>query len=214
MEKQKKLLGYYNYTVILTYIGLLMGIAGIAFVMGEKYQQAIICLMICGCCDMFDGAVASTKQRSQREKSFGVQIDSLSDLVCFGVLPGFFTYSITGYRNLGLCVCCGYILCALIRLSYFNVLEGERQWQDSGPRKWYIGLPVTAIALLLPACFVIQQAWQPERTGMFMGLLFIAAIAFVVPIRIKKPQLAGKLGFAAVGATEFIALTTGMGLGV
>ncbi len=214
MERQKKLLGYYNYTVVLTYVGLMAGIAGIAFVMGGNYQTAVICLMVAGCCDMFDGAVASTRQRSQREKSFGVQIDSLSDLVCFGVLPGFFTYSITGYGNLGLCVCCGYILCALIRLSYFNVLEGERQWQDPGPRKWYTGLPVTAIALLLPACFVIWQAWQPERAGIFMGLLFAAAIAFIVPIHIKKPQLAGKLGFAAVGVTELVALTAGMGFGV
>ena len=50
--------------------------------------------MITGLCDTFDGAVASTKDRTASEKRFGVQIDSLCDLIGFGVLPGIFVYII------------------------------------------------------------------------------------------------------------------------
>ena len=90
MEERKKICGYYDYTVILTYIGIFIGFTGIVFIMEGKYREASICLMISGMCDMFDGTVASTKQRNRREKRFGIQIDSLSDLICFGVLPALY----------------------------------------------------------------------------------------------------------------------------
>lgn len=209
MEKRRKLLGCYNYTVVLTYLGLCVGVIGIAFVMEEKYLQAVICLMAAGFCDMFDGTIASTRQRTEGEKCFGIQIDSLSDLICFGVLPGLFTYAISGYGYFGICVCCLYILCALIRLSYFNVLEGERQQRESQARSWYLGLPVTSIAIILPACFAVQKIWQPDRGTVFLWLLCAAAAAFVLPIPIKKPHLAGKIGLALVGAAELMVLFFG-----
>ena len=82
------MLGIYNYTVILTYLGMLSGFAGILFLLNGNVRGALICLMISGVCDMFDGKVASTKKdRTRSEKRFGIQIDSLSDLICFGVLP-------------------------------------------------------------------------------------------------------------------------------
>ena len=82
------MLGIYNYTVILTYLGMLSGFAGILFAFEGQLWAALGCLMFSGVCDMFDGKVASTKkERTRSEKRFGIQIDSLSDLVCFGVLP-------------------------------------------------------------------------------------------------------------------------------
>ncbi|BFL48500.1 hypothetical protein C3B58_00300 [Lactonifactor longoviformis] len=88
---REKLNGYYNYTVILTYLGMLFGFTGIVYVTEGQYSLAFICLMIAGVCDMFDGAVAATRQRDINEKWYGIQIDSLSDLVCFGILPAFIT---------------------------------------------------------------------------------------------------------------------------
>ena len=55
--------------------------------------------MIAGLCDMFDGKIASTMERTRQEKRFGVQIDSLSDLICFGVLPALIVYSGGGRLN-------------------------------------------------------------------------------------------------------------------
>ena len=81
------LLGFYNYTVILTYLGMLIAFSGITFAINGDMHNALICLLLAGVCDMFDGKIASTKERTRQEKRFGIQIDSLSDLIAFGVLP-------------------------------------------------------------------------------------------------------------------------------
>ena len=82
------MLGVYNYTVILTYLGMLSGFFGILCLFSGHTEGALLCLLGAGVCDVFDGKVASTKKdRTRSEKRFGIQIDSLSDLVCFGVLP-------------------------------------------------------------------------------------------------------------------------------
>ena len=90
-----KRVGSYNYTVVLTYLGMLAGMLGVLYAFKENPYAAVICLMVAGFCDMFDGAVASTKKdRTEQEKTFGIQIDSLSDLVSFGVLPSILVFSI------------------------------------------------------------------------------------------------------------------------
>ena len=212
MEERKKICGYYDYTVILTYIGMFIGFTGIVFIMEGKYTEASICLMISGMCDMFDGTVASTKQRNRREKRFGIQIDSLSDLICFGVLPALFVYSISGKNYMAFFVSGFYVLSALIRLAYFNVVEEEREELEGGKRTWYLGLPVTADAIFLPACYVIQS--ELDCTAVMQIALIMMAVAFVLPFKIKKPYMAGKIGILFTGIIEFAILLLGLGLDI
>ena len=89
---KKGLLGYYNYTVVLTYVGMLTAFMGILQVLNRNFSAAVVCLLVSGVCDMFDGKVAATKVRDHNEKCFGIQIDSLSDLVSFGIFPALFVY--------------------------------------------------------------------------------------------------------------------------
>ena len=89
-----KLIGYYNYTVILTDLSLISSVFGIYMAMRGHVAGAVYCLMVSGFCDMFDGKVARTKKRCEAEQKFGIQLDSLSDLVCFGVLPTVIGYAI------------------------------------------------------------------------------------------------------------------------
>lgn len=111
---KRKLLGYYDYTVILTYCGMLFAFCGILRAVSQNYWEAVFCLMFAGVCDMFDGAVASTKaDRTADEKRFGIQIDSLSDLVSFGVLPGVFIYMITGKNAIVGLICALFVLCSM-----------------------------------------------------------------------------------------------------
>ena len=204
MKEKKYLLGFYDYTVILTYIGVLMGFTGVVMVINTKFSNAIICLMVAGLCDMFDGTVASTKQRSKEEKTFGIQIDSLSDLICFGVLPAIFVYEIY-QRSVSAFVIAGlYVLCALIRLSYFNVCEQERQNVESVSRKYFQGLPVTTVAVLLPAVYLIYIRVSENCTVLFPGLLVVMGALFISTIKIKKPQMVGKIAMCFVGVIEFI----------
>lgn len=183
------MLGIYNYTVILTYLGMLSGFAGILCSMSGGGNRALICLAAAGVCDMFDGKVASTMERTKREKRFGVQIDSLSDLICFGVLPAVIvSQSCGGLANLAAAV---YVLAALIRLAWFNVDEEERQDRETGRRKTYLGLPVTTAAILFPAVIGAGQALGWPQHIISPALLLVMAAAFLTPFRVKKPSLTG-----------------------
>jgi phosphatidylserine synthase len=82
------MLGFYNYTVILTYVSLLISSIGIYLAAAGHPFYALCCLLASGICDMFDGKIARTRKKSTaEEKRFGIQIDSLCDVICFGVLP-------------------------------------------------------------------------------------------------------------------------------
>lgn len=78
------MIGFYDYTVILTYLSLMSGTIGIMLClngMGHPYLGMFF-LLFSGLCDTFDGKVARTKKdRTPQMKKFGIQIDSLSDLI-------------------------------------------------------------------------------------------------------------------------------------
>lgn len=202
MNRSHKLLGYYNYTVVLTYIGMLTGFIGIVYAFEGSSMSAIVCLMVAGFCDMFDGTIASTMVRTPQEKCFGIQIDSLSDLICFGVLPASIVYSLNAHNRAVLAVCALYVLCALIRLAYFNVDEQERQKTSSGHREIYFGLPVTLSALFLPLFFSILELRSAENSILLPAVLVIMAALFLIPFQTKKPKIIGKICVALCGVAE------------
>ena len=126
------LIGFYNYTVILTYLSLLISSVGIYLAGAGQPFYALCCLLASGICDMFDGKIASTMKRTRAEKRFGIQIDSLCDVICFGVLPSAIGVSLVASQSLSVrigvwALAALYILCGLIRLAYFNVTEEEMQ---------------------------------------------------------------------------------------
>jgi hypothetical protein len=86
------MIGYYNPSVILTYTGLIFAVLGIVQAANGNIKAALIFLMLCGLCDMFDGSIAKLVKRNDNEKQFGIQIDSLCDLVCFAVFPAVICY--------------------------------------------------------------------------------------------------------------------------
>lgn len=207
---KKKVLGYWDYTVILTYLGMLFAYLGIMNAIGQEYRNAILCLMMAGVCDMFDGAVAATKSRNVSEKRFGIQIDSLSDLISFGLLPSIFVYMISGRTKITGIICAMFALCALIRLAYFNVLEEERQQATSEKRKSYLGVPVTTIAVLLPLVYMIY-ANVVQSNVCFPLLLSVVGIGYLSPIKIKKPGTGGKICILVLGIAEVLAILCFLG---
>lgn len=203
-------LGYYNYTVVLTYVGMLSGFLGITSVMGGQIYMALICLMVAGVCDMFDGAVASTKERNCDEKCFGIQIDSLSDLICFGVLPATIVYRTNANPNVAFAISSLYLLCALIRLAYFNVDEQNRQSETSERREIYLGLPVTSIALILPCFWMLADLIPAKKPLIITLVLFLVAMLFIVPFQLKKPHKVGKIVMGSIGVVELVLLIVRM----
>ena len=145
-----KLIGFYDYTVFLTYLSLISSVLGMTRAIHGDYKLAIFCLAFSGICDAFDGIVARTKKnRTVDEKNFGIQLDSLCDVICFGLFPAMICYLLGVRGTLGVVLVLFYSLCAVIRLAFFNVLEAKRQTTEGGAAKGYRGLPVTSIAFIL-----------------------------------------------------------------
>ncbi len=183
------MIGFYDYTVVLTYASLMFSMFGITQAIDGRFRTAIICLALSGLCDMFDGKVARTKKdRTDDQKLFGVQIDSLCDMVCFGVFPAVICY-VLGVRGvLGGIVIVYYCICAVIRLGYFNVLETNRQKEEDGANKYYLGLPTTAITIILPLIFQLNFVIpQWEFRWILLATLLTVGTLFIVNFRVKKP---------------------------
>lgn len=214
MMKNKRLIGFYNYTVVLTYLGFILAFVGITDAINENYTGSMVCLMLAGACDMFDGAVASTRERDTYEKQFGIQIDSLCDLVSFGVLPAVFAYMLAGQGRLICAVASLFVLCGVIRLAFFNVQECERQKETDARRELYVGLPITASALVMPLIYLLYLKMPIDGTRLFCVMLLLLGACFIAGVEIRKPGTRGKIAMAAAGAAELIALIAASGAAV
>lgn len=130
------MIGFYDYTVVLTYISFTSSIIGIFCAVTGHPKWAVFCLALSGLCDMFDGKIARTKKnRTEDEKQFGIQIDSLCDVVCFGVFPIVLCYELGMRRIYSMAILVLYGLAGVIRLGYFNVMETKRQQGDQRKSK-------------------------------------------------------------------------------
>jgi len=206
------MIGFYNYTVILTYISLVVSSLGICFAGVGKPYHAIFCLILSGICDMFDGKIARTRKHSTAaEKRFGIQLDSLCDLVCFGVLPAVIGINLAGANPiltytvwvLGALL----ILCALIRLAYFNVTEEMRQDTVGGRRTSFEGLPVTSAAIIFPFAFIVSRLCPaPARALIYPAFMLVTAVCFITPFKVSKPHKKGLIVMSAIGLAEIAGL--------
>ena len=183
------MLGFYDYTVVLTYISLLISMGGMMFTMNGHFKLAVTCLALSGLCDMFDGKIARTKRnRTEDEKRFGIQIDSLCDIVCFGVAPALLCYRL-GMRSLvGIAILMIYVLAGLIRLAFFNVMEEQRQNETDENRKYYQGLPITSAAIALPIVFMLSPLIGRDFLVTLHAVVLTIGILFVTNFKLKKPK--------------------------
>ncbi len=189
------MLGFYNYTVVLTYLSFISGVTGIFLSLGQSNPfGGVICLMLSGFFDLFDGKVASTKKnRTPEEKKFGIQIDSLSDLVCFGVLPGAIGYALGLKETYWLVLFAVFALAGLIRLAYFNVAEEARQKSTTEVRKTYNGMPITSDAIFIPFVYFIGYLcnFPAEFKYVYAAVLALSALAMLLA-KLSVPKIGGK----------------------
>lgn len=187
------MLGIWDYTVILTYISFASAGAGIFCAISMRLQWAIFFLACSGLCDMFDGKVARTKKdRTEDEKKFGIQIDSLCDLVCFGILPMVICYK-SGMKHLySMAILILYGLAGLVRLAHFNVMEEKRQEETDENRKYYQGLPITSMAMVLPLFFAFSPLLPSHQVFIAVLHILVAAVGALFVIDFKMRKLSAK----------------------
>ena len=217
------MIGFYDYTVWLTYLSFISACAGIFLTLANSSPfQGIVCLLVSGLCDAFDGKVASTKKnRTETGKQFGIQIDSLSDVVAFGILPA--VIGIEAFRtfikvDIGVrkgalflyvvtfIIAIMYMLAAYIRLAYYNVTEEERQKTETGRRTYYTGLPVTSAALVFPVLCLLSRVSREMFITAYFAVMLLMSFLFLINVPIKKPGFKGVLIMTGIGALELVVL--------
>ena len=195
-----RLIGLFDYTVILTFLSLLITVFGIIQAMAGHFRLAIVSLALSGLCDTFDGRIARTKaNRSQREKLYGIQLDSLCDVICFGLFPVMICVLLGVHGLAGALAIAVYSICGVTRLAWFNVLETESLFGTEEAEHVYHGLPITSIAVILPLIFMLTFVLpEPIFIWVLTGTLLITGLLFILDFRLRKPSLRTVLCLIAV----------------
>ena len=179
-------IGKWNKSVILTYAGLLFAVLGIflAFTQ-DKINYAFCCLMVSGVCDLFDGMVARRCKRTEEEKMFGIELDSLVDTMSFVALPIciFIAMGLTHIWDIIF-----YMIFAVIgvaRLAYFNIDTADSEKAI----KYYIGLPVTYVALIFPLLYLLRLPLEDKIfVPVFTAGIIIVSVLEILKIKVIKPK--------------------------
>ena len=132
----------------ITLIGVCIGLTSIKFALDGKFALAIVGILFAGLMDALDGRIARLIKGTSK---IGKELDSLGDVISFGVAPAFIMYfwNLQYLDKLGWFVCLMYVVCVALRLARFNVnSEEEQSWKDN----FFEGVPAPAggIIVLLP----------------------------------------------------------------
>lgn len=174
--------------VVLTYLGLASAAMGMILTIQGFAKYALFCLAFSGLCDMFDGKVARMKKnRTEDEKRFGIQIDSLCDVVCFGAFPMTLCYSIGMRGPAGISILVFYLIAGVIRLAFFNVMEERRQDETDEARKYYQGLPITSIAIILPLFCTLRPLLGHRFLSELHICILTVGLLFIINFPLRKP---------------------------
>ena len=135
---------------ILTTGNLFSGLAAVVFVFHGRFEAAAIAILIAMVFDVLDGTSA---RLTDSTSEFGVEYDSLSDLISFGLAPGFLVYvwALKSPGMLGAAVMFAYVACGALRLARFNVMG------SSGDNRFFTGLPIPAAAGFISTFYIFDK---------------------------------------------------------
>jgi len=140
---------------MLTLIGVCIGLSSIKFALDEKFELAIIAIIFAALIDGLDGRIARLIKATSK---VGKELDSLTDVISFGVAPSFVMYfwSLNNLGKFGWLLCLIYVVCVTLRLARFNVNSNEEpSWKDN----FFEGIPSPAggILVLMPLIFSLSE---------------------------------------------------------
>jgi CDP-diacylglycerol--serine O-phosphatidyltransferase len=171
--------GIYILPNLLTTGNLLCGFWAIVSVFQEQFNFAAVAILLATVFDVFDGKVAKLSRATSK---FGMQYDSLADLVSFGVAPALlaFSWALRPYGKFGWLAAFTFVACGAIRLARFNVLS------SSGETKYFKGLPIPAAAFMIALTILlyirmIETQWVKD----IIILVMIYVLAFLMVSNIR-----------------------------
>jgi CDP-diacylglycerol--serine O-phosphatidyltransferase len=168
---------------LVTLTGLLCGISAIYFSAQGALTAATLALVWALFCDWIDGPIARrTEGRTDVDRAFGGQLDSLADLVCSGVAPGMLLLAVGGFNPWFLPGAFVLGVAGAIRLAHFNTID------DGGDSS--TGLPIDSNIIAVTGLFAFRDAIDPGSfPAVFYALVVTLAVLNVAPFRVPKPTL-------------------------
>lgn len=179
----------FNKSCLITYLGVIFGVLAIytslqnmACNVNKTLSYPLIFLILSGICDMFDGKFARACKRTDEEKAFGIQLDSLADTFCFLAVPIVFMLSLDMTEWYYVIVYVLFVLCGVSRLGYFNINADL-----DVATKVYQGLPVTSTAIIYPVLGLLSIIVSTDMLRIvYLIVTILTTILMVVKIRIPK----------------------------
>lgn len=158
---------------LITLCNMSFGGAAIMATINELYSYSVLFIFIAAFLDRYDGKVA---RKFNQESELGKQLDSMGDIISFGVAPALLMYEvvITDFGVAGMAMTVVYIVCGALRLARFNVMDATG---------YFVGLPITAAGTLLTLSFFFAHVLSPV---VYMFLFPILAILMVSTFTLKK----------------------------
>ena len=178
--RRRKGKGIYILPNLLTSISLFSGFYAIIATIDRKFIYAAIAIFVSAIFDMLDGRVARMTGSSSK---FGVEYDSLSDVIAFGVAPGLLVYmwALKGYGRFGWLAAFLYVACGALRLARFNIQVETIQ------KKQFLGLPIPAAATVVAGSVLFNSWLVPHgidvKTVFIPILIYILAFLMVSDVR-------------------------------
>ncbi len=181
-------IGYYSIANGVTLFGLISSITACFLAANGNIKFAVYMLFLAGLCDIFDGRIArATQNRTPKQEYYGVQLDSLCDVISFGVTPCFIAFSF-GFKGwLDVLIYGIFIICGAIRLAYFNMLAN---FKPQNKNKFYRGVPIPVSTIVITVLFLLTTFIKASVTVWFFRIALLAlAISYILNIKIRKPNL-------------------------
>ncbi len=195
---------------ILTLIGVCIGLSSIKFAFDGNFELAIIAVIVAGVIDGLDGRIARLIKGTSK---VGKELDSLTDVISFGVAPAFIMYfwSLVEIGRLGWLISLIYVICVALRLARFNVnSEGESSWKDN----FFEGIPSPAggILVLMPLVYSFSeiQFFNPNYK-IIVPILFISISILLIS---KVPTYSLKKIVVPRSTTIFLLLVVALFFGL
>jgi len=174
---------------LITVLAICAGLTGIRLAFENRYELAVMMVLLAAFLDGIDGRVARLMKATSK---FGAQMDSLADIVNFGVAPALVVYVfvLDQARSLGWIAALIYAIAAGLRLARFNVMA-ERENKASWQSEYFVGVPAPAGAMLvLLPVYVGFLGIVPTRTFAYFAAGYTVLIAFLLVSRL--PVWSGK----------------------
>ncbi|MFH1157463.1 MAG: phosphatidylcholine/phosphatidylserine synthase [Pseudomonadota bacterium] len=209
-KKPRKLSFHKMIPNMITLTAMAVGMTAIRYAIDGKWEEAVIAVVVAAFLDAFDGAAA---RLLKAQSKLGAELDSLSDLICFGVAPGLVTFlwSTHGAGRFGWFLSLLFVMAVALRLARFNVAKAEEK-PDDPLSKYFTGIPSPAGAglALLPmivsfqiddpktGSYIFSIVTQPYVVGLWLTLLSALMVSHIPTFSSKLIRVPYKMSVLAL----------------